>query len=439
MIKNVFLVYISFTFFYHVSTGQNIYTYAGTGTSASSGDGGPAISANIDGPSSVFIDGAGNCYITDIGCRVRKVNSTGLINTIAGGCTGSNGDGGLATTACLWIPKGFFMDGASNSYIADANNNRVRKIDNSGVITTIAGTGVANYSGDGGLAVSANIDYHIDVSLDAAGNIYIADANNNRIRKISPTGTITTIAGTGGSSYVGDGGLATLAELSFPSAVKADPTGNVFIADYGHHCIRKINSSGVISTIAGTGIAGHSGDGGLATLAQLNSPTDLVLDGSGNIFFTELPGYVRKISTSGTITTIAGTGISGYSGDGGPAILAQFKNLHGLALDASGNIYVADMLNYRVRVICMSSCLMKVEENSVLNNFKVHPNPTSGNLFLISDHFQNSEIQILNCIGQTVLETEFKDQIDVSQLSPGAYIIRLSSDGKTIRSKFIKQ
>ena len=266
------------------------------------------------------------------------------------------GDGGAATSARLNLPSGLAVDGSGNTLIADAHNRRIRRVAaDSGIITTLAGTGATGYGGDGGPATSAVIDLPQAVALDGRGNVLFADTYNHRIRQVTVgTGIITTLAGTGVASFGGDGGPATSAGLRFPHALAVENSGNVLIADTENHRIRRVAlGTSVITTLAGTGVAGYNGDGGPATSANLHNPIDLALDESGNVLFADHNNHrIRRVAIgTGVITTLAGTGVSGFSGDGGPATSAQLQNPHGLALDASGRLYIADWMNNRVRQV----------------------------------------------------------------------------------------
>ncbi len=333
-----------------------IETVAGNGAPGYSGDGGPAAAAQIDNSYGVAADGAGNLYIADTSNhRIRKVDaSTGNISTIAGtGTGGYGGDGGLATAAQLDNPYGVTPDASGNLHIADTLNHRIRKVDAStGNISTIAGTGTGGYGGDGGLATAAQLNYPSGAALDASGNLYIADTFNDRIRKVDTAGMITTVAGTGTNGDSGDGGPATAAQLNQPSGVAVDGAGNLYIADAPNHRIRKVDAAGVITTIAGTGSGGFSGDGGAATAARLNQPASVALDGSGNIYIADWFNHrVRKVDAAGVITTIAGTGSGGFSGDGGAATAARLNQPASVALDGSGSLYISDRVNQRVRKV----------------------------------------------------------------------------------------
>ena len=247
------------------------------------------------------------------------------IFTFAGtGEVGAGGDGGAATEAQLVTPAGLLVDGSGNLYVADAGSGQIRRIDTGGVITTIAGTGERGYSGDGGPATEAQLVGPSGLLVDGSGNLYVTDLFNNRIRRIDAEGVITTIAGTGERGYSGDGGPAAEAQLAWPSGLLVDGLGNLYVADRANNRIRRIDAEGVITTIAGTGDWGFGGDGGPATEAQLASPSGLLVDGSGNLYVTDNSNHrIRRIDAEGMITTIAGTGERGYSGDGGPAAEAQ--------------------------------------------------------------------------------------------------------------------
>jgi len=330
-----------------------ITTVAGNGTQGFSGDGGPATSAQFYGPDSVAVDAGGNLYIADLlNFRVRKVSAaTGTITTVAGnGSSGYSGDGGSATNAQLSsYVFGVAVDAGGNLYIADTGNQRVRKVTSAGIITTVAGNGTFGYSGDGGPATSAQLDGPHGVALDSNGNLYIEDDGNDRIRKVSTAGIITTVAGNGTQGYSGDGGLATGAELD-PSGMTVDASGNLYIGDFEDQNVRKI-SAGIITTVAGDGSLSYFGDGGPATSAQLNSPYGVAVDANGNLYFVDTDNQrVREVS-AGLIFTVAGNGSGGYSGDGGPATSAQLYYPGGVALDASGNLYIADGANQRVRKV----------------------------------------------------------------------------------------
>ncbi|MDQ6836984.1 MAG: NHL repeat-containing protein [Actinomycetota bacterium] len=340
----------------------DITTVAGNvNNAASSGDGGPATSAGISAPSAVAVDSAGNLYIADANAfRVRKVTvATGIITTVAGnGTFGSSGDGGQATSAQLGTPQSVALDQAGNLYIADTGNGDVRKVTPAGIISTVAGNGMFADSGDGGPATAAALGLPYGVVVDQAGNLYIADNFNNNVRKVTAaTGIITTVAGdpTGMSAgFSGDGNAATAALLSSPQAVALDAAGNLYIDDSGNQRIREVTaSSGIITTVAGNGSFGFSGDGGLATSAALGNPGGVAVDAAGNLFIADSGNQrVREVTaSSGIITTVAGNGTTGFSGDGGPATAAGLNSPQGVALDTAGNLYIADQGNHVVREV----------------------------------------------------------------------------------------
>jgi sugar lactone lactonase YvrE len=325
-----------------------IATVAGNGTAGDTGDGGAAASAQVSYPYSVAVDASGALYISDLGNnRIRKVKA-GTITPVAGnGTAGYNGDG-AATSTELHQPMGIAVDSSGNIYIADAINNRIRKV-SGGTITTVAGNGTAGYAGDGGAAVSAELNYPTDVAVDSSGNLYICDYGNDRIRKVSG-GKISLIAGNGTRGYLGDGGAATSAELHLPQGVAVDSSGNLFIADTGNHRVRKV-SGGTIATVAGNGTAGYAGDGGAATSAELNTPTDVKADSLGNLFIADFQNNrIREVS-GGSIVTVAGNGTPGYFGDQGIATSAWLGQPSGVAVDSSRHVYIADHGNSRIREV----------------------------------------------------------------------------------------
>ena len=337
-----------------VNVAGTITALAGNGGYRYGGDGGPAIAASLYEPSCVAVDAAGNLYIADsINPRIRKVAPAGTIATVAGnGQYGYSGDGGPATAASLWTPKGVAVDAAGNLYIADSYNHRIRRVTPAGTITTVAGKGTVGYSGDGGPATAAMLGNPRGVAVDAGGSLYIADSYNHRIRRVTPGGAITTVAGNGQYGYSGDGGPATTASLNGPWGLAVDAAGSLYIADYFNNRIRKVTPAGTITTVAGNGQQGYSGDGGPATAASLMSPEGVAVDAAGNLFIADSGNQrIRKVASGGTITTVAGNGQRGYSGDGGPATAASLNWPEGMAVDAAGNLYIADDGNDRIRKV----------------------------------------------------------------------------------------
>jgi streptogramin lyase len=319
-----------------------ITTIAGTGTAGylATQDGRLATAAQLNYPFGLAVDSDGNVYIAEYYSHViRKIDKNGIISTIAGnGVAGFSGDGGLANQATLFGPRGVAVDSNGNIYIADTDNNKIRKINASdGIISTIA----KELNGPNGIAV------------DSLNNVYIAEYYSNVIRKIDKNGNITTIAGTlNTSGFSGDGGTATSAKLSGPSGIAVDSNGNIYIADTSNQRIRKIDAKGIITTIAGNGVAGFSGDGGTATSALLNNPIGLAVDSLNNVYIAEYySNVIRKIDAKGIISTIAGNGGGGFLGDGGTATSALLSKPRGIAVDSNGNIYIVDTFNQRIRKI----------------------------------------------------------------------------------------
>jgi sugar lactone lactonase YvrE len=329
-----------------------ISTIAGNGTAAYRGDGGSATSAEINRPYQIALDSSGNLYIADTANnRIRKVTPAGVISTVAGtGMLGFSGDGGPATSAQLWNPYGVAVDSNGDLYIADTSNHRVRKVDSSGVISTVVGDGSSTYSGDGGPATSAGI-YPSVLALDSSGNLYVTDAGAYRIREVNTSGIITTVAGNGVEGSNGDGGLATSAELNDPNGLAVDNNGNLYIAESGvltgnlaaNGRIRQVTPTGFISTVAGVGTGG----------VTLFGPGDIALDSSGNLYIADTNNdRILMMPPGGTAAIVAGTtGVSGFSGDGGSATAAKLWAPVSIVLDSSGNLYISDDANQRIRKV----------------------------------------------------------------------------------------
>ncbi len=341
------------------ATGNIISTFAGSHVSGYSGDGGAASAATTGSPFGVAADDSGNVYIADyFNNAVRRVSHAGIITTIAGtGAAGYNGDNMPATAAQLNGPMGVTLDGSGNIYIADKFNERIRKIDVDGNITTVAGTGNhGGYNGYGynneGPATAANLTYPASVALDCSGNMYIADMGSETVRKIDADGNIHCFAGTYAGGYNGDGIAATSSQLNLPTCVLADCSGNVYIADAWNNRVRKVTTDGNITTIAGNGAAAYSGDGGPATAAALWIPHGITFDACGNLYICDWQNNsVRLLSTDGNITTFAGSNARGYDGDGGAKDASQLYLPASLAIDGLGNIYIADYGNNVIRAI----------------------------------------------------------------------------------------
>ncbi len=331
---------------------QSISTYAGNGVAASTGDGSSPLLASFNNPSGVYIDAGNNLYVIEYsGCKIRKITSSGIVSTFAGnGIPAFAGDGGPATAASFYYPIDMVADAAGNIYVSDNANQRIRKITPAGIISTYAGSGAYGFSGDGGPATAAALRDPSRMAIDGAGNIYFADANNHRIRMITPAGIISTVAGNGTAAFAGDGGPATAASLSTPLGVGFDGFGNMYIADAMNHRVRKVNTAGMISTYAGNGSSVASGDGGPATAAGIDYINGITVDGSCNVYFTDWNQHtVRKINVLGTISRVVGNGTPGFSGDGGAAVSAQLNGPNNLVFDHAYNLYIPEYHNNRIR------------------------------------------------------------------------------------------
>ena len=340
---------VSATAWTQTESSWRIHTIAGTGEPGYSGDGGPATGAQLDLPFGLTVDKGGNVYVAEhYSQRIRRVDTAGTIDTIAGtGEPGYGGDEGPALKAQLNFPSGVTVDEAGNLYIADSGNDRIRRVSSSGTITTIAGTGEHGYDWDGP-AVEAQLAFPTDIAVDRSGNLYFTGPFSFGIRRVDATGTISRVAEPD-EPYDGPDEEA---PLSRDRGVAVDEAGNVYIANIDNNNVRRVDASGTVRVIAGTRMPGYGGDGGPATEAQLNFPAGLAVDKAGNLYIADSGNHrIRRVDTSGIITTIAGTGEPGYGGDGGPAAEAQLASPVALAVDGGGNLYVADLGNYRIRVL----------------------------------------------------------------------------------------
>ena len=329
-----------------------ITAVAGNGSIGFSGDGGPATSATLGLPNGLGADSAGNFYIVDaLNNRIRKVDTSGIIRTVAGdGIPLMSGDGGLATSAGIAlggtaVHQGVVVDHAGNIYFTDSDDNRIRKVDTSGIITTVAGAGTlgtSGFSGDGGRAVDAKLSVPYGVALDNAGNLYIADTGNGRIRKVDTSGIITTVVGRGNGSDLGDGGPATQAQLANPSDVAVDSKGNIYVADYGNNALRKVDTSGTINTIVHNLFGRCQAGSTPVANADTGMAAALAIDGADNLYIADQSGScIHKLDTSGNVTTWAGGGID-QTGDDIPATSIALGSVRGVAVDGAGNVYLVD-------------------------------------------------------------------------------------------------
>ncbi len=324
---------------------QVIWTMAGTGSNGNTGNGGFAQSATFGQPHGVVVDGSGNTYIADFANSVvRKVDTKGIVTAYAGtGTAGYSGNGGAATSAQLDHPVGLAIDGSGNLYIADSYNYVIRKVTSGGIISNFAGNHTSGYSGDGGAATSAQLSGATGVAYESStGNLYIADVLNFVIRKVTSGGTISTVAGTGTQGNTGNGGAATSAQLFSPHGIAVDGSGNLYISDNGAYVVRKFTDGGNINAFAGTGTSGYTGDGGAATSARINDVRNVACSGS-DVYLADGNNYVVRKVSSGNISTYAGTGTNGNSGNGGAPTSANLSVMGDVAVDGSGNLYIADI------------------------------------------------------------------------------------------------
>jgi sugar lactone lactonase YvrE len=326
---------------------------------------------SLNSPAGVAVDDSGNVYVAETGAQViRKMAPLGSITRIAGtGTLGYSGDGGPAPSATFRFPFGLAVDGAGSLYVGDLNNAVVRKISPSGIIATVAGAGQGGYSGDRGPATRAQLSERpYTVALDSGGALYISDTWNHCIRRVATDGIITTVAGNGTAGYSGDGGAAVEAQLNIPTGVAVDQSGILYIADIAdnnNNRIRRVARDGRISTVVGTGVPGYSGDGGPAVAANLKSPWHVAVDKDGTLYIADWGNQrIRAVSPGGSIRTVAGNGTGGYTGDGGLAVDASLKGPIAVAIDSSGNIFIADGDN---------NCIRKVTQDGVIGTIIGRP------------------------------------------------------------------
>lgn len=349
-----YIILFSILLLSDIAHAQVITTWAGNGTTINSGDGGSALAAGLSSPVDGVFDNEGNYYFgtTYTGCKVRKITTGGIISTFAGtGTSGYFGDGGPATLAKFRSTTVVAIDRHGDFYVADVYDNRIRKIDKAtNIITTVVGNGTAGFSGDGGPASAAQIYGPHDVCFDGIGNMYIADYGNVRVRKVDTFGIITTVAGTGTLIYGGDGGRADTTRIQPPTGVCTDAAGNLYISDW-YSRVMKVDAAGIITTFAG-GPTPSSGIDGVAATATSTIPYGIRFDREGNLYISEYDAEkVRMVNSAGIISTVAGTGVAAFTGDGGPATAAQLNHPAGVAFDSCNNLYIADVRNYRIRKV----------------------------------------------------------------------------------------
>lgn len=364
-----------------IDSGGIITTVAGTTIGNYAGDGGPGTLALLSSPNGMTVDVGGNLLFTDsFNNRVRSLSPAGTISTVAGnGSPGFSGDRGAATAAAIFRPRGVTFDPQGNLYIADGSNSRIRRVDSSGLISTFAG-GFQGFGNDGIPATSAGLNNPEDLASDAGGNIYIADRLNGRIRRVDRAGIISTVAGNGTFDFAGDGGLATQAALNNPNGITLDRTGNLYIADNFNRRVRRVDQDGTIRTFAGGGTV--AAENAPATSLFLGGPNRVAFDASGNLFI--LDGRIRKVSTDGTISSISNSNGLGYVGDGGPVWNARFNGGNGMAFDAAGNLYISDTGNDRVRKVWVTPPTLSVGQPSLSFRTSAGSGPTAPQLLDVS-------------------------------------------------------
>jgi len=409
---------------------QTITTVAGIGQAGYSGDGGAATKARLYYPAGLVVDEEGDVFVADEhnNC-IREIGVDGIITTVAGtGAKGYTGDGGPATKATLNQPTSVALDSKGNLYIADYENHCIRKVNKAGIISTFAGSGYDGFYGDGQVVDSADFSSPAGIAIDENDNIYIADQGNNRIRKIIKTGTIKSYAGNGNFGNTGDGHAATSANLSKPVSLAVDAAGNVYFTDAIFSVIRKIDKKGIITRVAGNESPEYSGDGGMATAAGLEMPWGIALDGSGNLYIADQTNArVRKVDKNGFITTCAGTGIAGNSGDGGEAKDTRLTNPGYLAIDFSGNLYISDR---------GANCIRKVTPSSLKQKkhvYRLLPDPDQDFIEIVraGDQDIQAEVNITSSTGKLVLSSALKfvrgkTQISTTSITSGMYTIEIT-------------
>ncbi len=440
------LIFILFIFIFIDCHGQTISSFAGNGAANNLGDGGLATAAGLDYPCLGVFDKIGNYYFTTgvIGNTVRKISPSGVICTVAGtGSLGFNGDNIQATTAKLWDPCAVAVDSMGNIYVADRENQRIRKIDFlSGLITTIAGTGVEASSGDHGLATAASIMDPNDICFDKFSNLYFSENGDGKVRKIDGVGIITTVAGTGLPGHSSGGGLADTTPLGAVGGICFDDTGNLYIADW-YSRVYKVDTFGFITTIVGNGVSGSSGDDSLAINCK-TVPAFIALDKFGNLYISEYDyNKVRMVNNAGIIKTIVGTGISGYNGDNILANSALLNAPAGLNIDSCGNLFIADSRNFRIRKVSYPNCDYMTTQSieNQHNRISLYPNPATSKLYI--DGANGGEqwvlFNITGIIEQSGKLQEGHNEIPIKQLPPGLKILEiLTGHGQKTIKKFLK-
>ena len=435
LMRKIYLLLLLFV--PQVLSAQTITTFAGGGSYTT--DGYPATATLLFDPAGGVFDKYGNFYLCmNEDCRIVKIDAMGIVTAFAGssGFCGFSGDGGPATAAGLYGPALGCLDTSGNYYFADVDNARVRRVDHlTGVITTVAGDSVAGFSGDGGYATNAELQDIQSVAIDRFNNLYIADRGNERVRKVSPAGIISTIAGNGINGYSGDGCLADTSAVGGVLFITPDAIGNIYLCLNSEFVYRivKINTSGVLSTVAGNS-AGfyYNGDGIPATAAYIG-PESMVLGPDGTIYFVDQVNQrVREIDNHGIIHTIAGNGTLGETGDGGPASAAELYEPDAITIDSCSNLYICEASgDGRVRKITFDSCVhvtgVPVIQKAI-NSFSIYPNPVIDELHVSSPSPMHC-VAVFNLLGQQVAfsncNSEKEINVPMTGLPGGVYIVRV--------------
>ncbi len=454
--KKLFLIFLLLSAYF--ADGQRILMYVGDGASGYSGDNGQASTAEISFPIGISVDNIGNLLICE-NSFVRKVSfATNIITTLAGSDTASSfgfgGDGGLATCAGVFGPYAVCSDRTNNTYIADQWYSEIRKVTfTTGLIDTFAGCRLVGDFGDGANAKYAKFNTISCICIDTLNAfLYVSDGYNYRVRKINMvSGIIEAYAGNGTNGYSGDGGPATAANFSKVFGLVVDKVGNLYIGDWNNGRIRKVDyATGIVTTVVGNGTVGYSGDGGPATAAQINKTTAICFDSCGNMFFSDENNQrVRRVdATTGIITTVAGNGTAGYSGDGGTATAAEFNHPTGVAIDKYGMLYVADYYNHRVRRITHVTCNYKATdvEEVVLGSTSIalYPNPAE-DIVTLKSGLPIQSVTVTNLVGQVVYDSHppantTQAAIAVKNLQAGVYFVRVvGADGGVAVQRFVKE
>jgi len=438
----LFFIFIPF-----LSTAQIITTIAGGGTG---GDGRPATAATIYDPNYLTFDSRGNLYFTEcLGNKIRKIDTQGIITTICGtGTAGFSGDGGSATAAMVSLPCGIAVDSIGNIYFADNENNRVRKIDAiSNVISTVIGNSSGAFAGDGGMATAATLYGPCGIAFDKKGNLYIVDADNARIRKVNIGGIIYTIAGDGSFGWAGDGGAATNASCEPSTNLSVDIFGNVYFPEWGLGTVRKIDTSGIIATIAGdTSSSSYNGDGIPATNANMG-PAFVEVNDSGQLFISDsYNSRIRRVDTNGIIFTSVGDGIAGNTGNGGNADSAQIDGPSGLVFDACQNLYMGQVNVPRIRKVTFNSTCnalaLKTHVISKTKEISIYPNPAFAHVTITCTE-KIKQIILNDIFRRTIYHQVFdaeKAEINVSAFPPGIYFVQVTDGtGNVFVRKVLKE